>query len=129
LSAAVTLPVEISRAANRVELPGRTWSWLRRSGRLGCSGRVGADRSNVWIWDFSSTLSNADLAPGDRVVESLWTNADDRLALDRLCGVESSDGVIEGRDLADVRPHSSIPHSLGDLTQLGAVGHDNEVDR
>jgi hypothetical protein len=31
--------------------------------------------------------------------------------------------------LADVRPQSSVPHPLGDLTQLGAIGDHNEVDR
>jgi hypothetical protein len=31
--------------------------------------------------------------------------------------------------MADVRPQPSVTHSLGDLTQLGAIGHDNEVDR
>jgi hypothetical protein len=34
-----------------------------------------------------------------------------------------------GRDVADVRPQSSVPHPVDDLTQLGAIGHDNEVDR
>jgi hypothetical protein len=28
----------------------------------------------------------------------LWPNVDDRLALDPRAGVQSSDGVIEGRD-------------------------------
>ena len=31
--------------------------------------------------------------------------------------------------MADVRPQPSVTHPLGDLTQLGALGHDNEVDR
>ena len=43
--------------------------------------------------------------------------------------VEGRDGVVEGRDVADVRPQPTIPDPLGDLTQLGAIGHDNEVDR
>src|SRR5207248_5470984 len=30
--------------------------------------------------------------------------------------------------VADVRPQSTIPHPLGDLTQLGAIGYDYEVD-
>jgi hypothetical protein len=33
--------------------------------------------------------------------------------------VEGGDGVIEGRDVANVRPQSSVPHPLDDLTQLG----------
>src|SRR5437762_14176767 len=57
------------------------------------------------------------------------TNADDRLPPASLGPVEGGDGVVEGRDVADVRPQSSVPHPLDDLTQLGAIGLDNEVDR
>src|SRR5216684_213130 len=57
------------------------------------------------------------------------TNADDRLPVDPLGRIEGGDGVVEGRDVADVRPQSSVPHPLDDLTQLGTIGHDNEVDR
>src|ERR1700720_1188211 len=57
------------------------------------------------------------------------TNADDRLPLASLGPVEGGDGVVEGRDVADVRPQSSVTHSLDDLTQLGAIGHENKVDR
>src|SRR4051812_14454000 len=57
------------------------------------------------------------------------TNADDRLPRASLSRVEGGDSVIEGRDVADVRPQSSVPHSLDDLTQLGTIGLDNEVDR
>jgi hypothetical protein len=37
--------------------------------------------------------------------------------------------VVEGRDVADVRPQPSVPHPLDDLTQLATIGLDNEVDR
>src|SRR5258708_12839365 len=37
--------------------------------------------------------------------------------------------MVEGRDVADVRPQSSVPPPLDDLTQLGTIGLDNEVDR
>src|SRR5205085_1139455 len=57
------------------------------------------------------------------------TNADDRLPLASLGPVEGGDGVVEGRDLADVRPQPSIAHPLDDLTQLGAIGQDNKVER
>jgi hypothetical protein len=57
------------------------------------------------------------------------TNADDRLPADPLDLVEGGDGVIEGRDVADVRPQSSVPHPPDDLTQLGTIGLDNEVNR
>src|SRR5690242_14963887 len=54
--------------------------------------------------------------------------ADDRLPADPLGRVEGCDGIVEGCDVADVRPQSSVPHPLGDLTQLGTIGQDNEVD-
>src|SRR5689334_22789040 len=55
-------------------------------------------------------------------------NADDRLSLASLGSVEGGDGIIESRDVADVRPQSTIPHPLDDLTQLGAIRYDDEVD-
>src|SRR5438874_11729362 len=55
-------------------------------------------------------------------------NADDRLSLASLGPVEGGDGVIEGRDVADVRPHSSVTCPPDNLTQLGAIGYDDEVD-
>src|SRR5215471_7785955 len=55
-------------------------------------------------------------------------NSDDRLPADPLGRVEGGDGVVEGRDVADVRPQPSVPHPLDDLTQLRAIGLDNEVD-
>src|ERR1051326_6404323 len=57
------------------------------------------------------------------------TNADDRLALDPLGPVEGDHGVIKGRYFADVRPHSSVTCPPDDLTQLGTIGFDNEVNR
>src|ERR1700746_2280965 len=57
------------------------------------------------------------------------TNADDRLPLASLGRVEGGEGIVEGRDVADVRPQSSVAHPLDDLTQLGTIGLDNEVDR
>src|SRR5881396_37528 len=56
------------------------------------------------------------------------TNADDRLPLASLGPVEGGDGVVEGRDVADVRPQSSVPDPLDEFTQLGAIGYDDEVD-
>src|SRR5207247_3239325 len=57
------------------------------------------------------------------------TNADDRLPADPLGRIESGDGIVEGRDVADVRPQSSVTHPPHDLTQLGTIGLDNEIDR
>src|SRR5437667_7407151 len=57
------------------------------------------------------------------------TNADDHLPRASLGRVEGGDGIVEGRDGADVRPQPSVPHPLDDLTQLGTIGLDNKVDR
>ena len=55
-------------------------------------------------------------------------NADDRLSLDPFGRVEGGDGIVEGSYLADVCPQPTMPDPLGDLTQLGAIGYDDEVD-
>ena len=56
-------------------------------------------------------------------------NADDRLSADPPGRIEGGDGIVEGRDGADVRPQPSVPHPPDDLTQLGTIGLDNEVNR
>src|SRR6476646_10902476 len=56
------------------------------------------------------------------------TNAEDRLPLASLGPVEGGDGIVEGRDVADVRPQSSVPYPPDELTQLGAIGFDDEVN-
>src|SRR5215510_8290015 len=56
------------------------------------------------------------------------TNADDRLPLGSLGRVEGGDGIVEGSHVADVCPQPTIPDPLDDLTQLGAIGYDDEVD-
>src|SRR3546814_19134179 len=43
--------------------------------------------------------------------------------------MECGDGVVEGRNVADVRPQPSVTHPLHDSPELGAIGLDNEVDR
>jgi len=55
-------------------------------------------------------------------------NADDRLSLASLGRIEGGDGIVESRDVADVRPQPTIPHPLDDLTQLGAIGYDDKVN-
>src|SRR5581483_830743 len=57
------------------------------------------------------------------------TNADDRLPVDPLGRVEGGDGVVEGSHVADVRPYSPVTRAPDNLTQLGAIGHDDEVNR
>src|SRR6266550_820472 len=55
-------------------------------------------------------------------------NADDRLSLDPLGPVEGGNRIVEGSHFADVCPQPTIPHPLDDLTQLGAIGYDDEVN-
>src|SRR5712664_2792077 len=60
--------------------------------------------------------------------ESSRTNADDRLSLDPFSPVEGGDGIVEGSHVTDVCPQPTIPDPLDDLTQLGAIGYDDEVN-
>src|SRR5256885_14059591 len=92
----------------------------------------------VWTWNPPAMASPTSGKGGDNpsgrgeplaFLVSLGTNADDRLPRAPLGRVEGGDGIIEGRDGPDVRPQSSVPHPLDDLTQLGTIGLDNEVDR
>src|ERR1041385_8851123 len=55
-------------------------------------------------------------------------NADDRLSFDPLGPVEGGNGVIEGRDVADFRPHPTVTGPPDNLTQLCAIGYHDEVD-
>src|SRR5262245_61776888 len=55
-------------------------------------------------------------------------NADDRLSLDPLGRVEGGNRIVEGSHDADVCPQPTIPDALDELTQLGTIGHDDEVD-
>src|SRR5258708_40177645 len=55
-------------------------------------------------------------------------NADDRLSLDPLGRVEGGNRIVEGSRVADVCSQPTIPQPLDDLTQLGAIGYDDEVD-
>src|SRR5258707_11977126 len=61
--------------------------------------------------------------------ESSRTNADDRLSPDPFGPVEGGDGIVEGSHFANVCPQPTIPDPLDDLTQLGAIGYHDEVDR
>src|SRR5499425_1258069 len=55
-------------------------------------------------------------------------NADDRLSLDPLGRVEGGNRIVKGSHVADVCPQPTIPDPLDELTQLGAIGYDDEVD-
>ena len=76
----------------------------------------------------------ADLSSAGRPRASMGAcrsrrDADDRLPLASLGPVEGGDGVVEVEHVADVRPQPSVTHPPDDFTELGAIGHDNKVDR
>src|SRR5690242_5215208 len=108
---------ETCRAATQMTVSDRSSGMARRAGRRWIVTQVGHDASK-WI-----SVAHAALCG------SLLTNADDCLPPTSLGRVQGGDGIVEGRDVADVRPQSSVPHPLDDLTQLGTIGLDNEVDR
>src|SRR5438874_10566810 len=62
------------------------------------------------------------------ILGSSRMNADDRLSLDPLSPVEGGNGIVEGSQIADVCPQPTIPEALDELTQLGAIRYDDEVD-
>src|SRR5215469_14275981 len=62
------------------------------------------------------------------IPESSRMNADDRLSLDPLGRVEGGNRNVELSHFADVCPQPTIPDPLDELTQLGAIGYDDEVD-
>src|ERR1700745_742636 len=55
-------------------------------------------------------------------------NADDRLSLDPPGRGEGGNRIVEGSHVADVCPQPTNPDPLDELTQLGAIGYDDEVD-
>lgn len=55
-------------------------------------------------------------------------NADDRLSLDPLGPVEGGNRFVEGSYVADVCPQPTNSKPLDELSQLGAIGYDDEVD-
>src|SRR5215470_17297468 len=55
-------------------------------------------------------------------------NADDRLSFASLGRVEGGNRIVEGSHVADVCPQPANPKPLDELTQLGAIGYDAEVE-
>src|SRR5262249_27211306 len=55
-------------------------------------------------------------------------NANDRLSLDPFGPVEGGNRIVEGSDVADVCPQPTNPDPLDELTQLRAIGFDDEID-
>jgi len=54
--------------------------------------------------------------------------ADNRLSLDPLGPVEGANGIVEGSHVADICPQPTMPEALDELTQLGAIGYDDEFE-
>ena len=65
-SSLITDPSWMLKAANRLVMPCRWSSWVRRSGMPGIIGSTGWERSSAWIWDFSSTHNTSAAAGGSR---------------------------------------------------------------
>jgi hypothetical protein len=108
------------------ELKGRTPGLSVDFARGPSATMVGVDAAglppNAKFGVGASSVSRALVAS-----ESLWTTADDRLPGASLGRVQRGDSIVEGRDVADVGPQSSVPHPLDDRTQLGTIGLDNEI--
>src|SRR5438105_11510970 len=62
------------------------------------------------------------------IAESSRMNANDRLSLDPLGRVEGGNRIVKGTHFADVSPQPTSPGPLDQLTQLGAIGYNDEVD-
>src|SRR5512132_993910 len=60
----ITVPSARLNAANKLVIPCRSSSWVRRSGIPGIIGSTGCERSNAWIWAFSSTHNTTALSGG-----------------------------------------------------------------
>src|SRR5690242_17757116 len=103
-------------------------SWCRNIGCMDGDAESTRTDDYVGIRELALATRLADPRTGC-CPESLRTNADDRLSLASLGRVEGRNGIVEARNVADVRPQSSVPHALDNLTQLGTIGLDNEVDR
>src|SRR5262249_28297018 len=65
----------------------------------------------------------------EAIPESSWMSADDRLSLDPLGRVEGGNRIVEGSHVADVCPQPTIAEPLDEVTQLGPIGYDDEVNR
>src|SRR5262245_37863310 len=66
----------------------------------------------------STGCSSSGCSRSGSVSESSRTYLNDRLPLASLGRVEGGDGIVEGRDMADVRPQPSVTHPLYEVTQL-----------
>ena len=77
--------------------------------------------------DVDFTVGAALVMPGLTAWQGLFEHG--RLQAGQSVLVHGAAGIVEGRDVADVGSQSSVAYPLDDLTQLGAIGFDDEVDR
>ena len=103
----------------------------QRPNRPSLAALAGLARCKPWSWRGGVGEAGDDLGEARTLAlpESSRTNADDRLSLDPLGRVEGGDGIVEGSHVADVCSHSSVTSPPDNLTQLGAIGYDDEVNR
>ena len=55
-------------------------------------------------------------------------NADNRLSFDPFGPVEGGNRIVEGCHVADVCPQPTNTKPLDKLSQLGAIGYDDEIN-
>src|SRR5262245_58163961 len=55
-------------------------------------------------------------------------SADDRVCLEPRGPVNGGNCIVDGSNVDDVCPQPTNPDPLDELTQLGAIGYDDEVD-
>src|SRR5205814_9391252 len=90
--------------------------------------KINTERMSFFMLCIASVLSVMCCDIRWRGPESSRINADDRLSLASLGPVEGGNGIVEGSHFADVCPQPTNPKPLDELTQLGAIGYDDEVD-
>jgi hypothetical protein len=61
--------------------------------------------------------------------QSSMINADDRLSLDPTGPIEGGNGIVERSHFAYVCSQTTIAEPLNKITQLRAIGYDDEIDR
>src|SRR5215211_3337991 len=89
----ITVPSATLNAANKLVIPCRASSWGRRSGIPGIIGSTGCERSNTWIWAFSSTHNTTALSggwwysPTTSTTFSTNSGSVDSLKLSARCGL------------------------------------------
>jgi hypothetical protein len=91
------------------------WRWLR-----GVLTQAADESDDVFRYELPDLATRLTLIHNEGrtavAPESSRAYTDDCLPLDPLSRVEGGDGIVEGRDGADIRPQPAIPDPLDDLT-------------